>query len=147
MFRGLIGHHQVSWNSGELLRLPRCCDSVFVFTTFLNEVNVVLLSKPHVASFFFTSNNTNSTVYATVFINFGYTTCFDSNGSSSDISSYTLFTYWIATWDSHIPIYIHRSWSGYAYVSLHTIWGYCLSLDYCINLTFQFKLLLIFSWF
>jgi hypothetical protein len=44
-----------------------------------------------------TNNNTKSTVYATVFINLGYTTCFDPNGSSSGVSSYILFTYWIAT--------------------------------------------------
>jgi hypothetical protein len=42
-----------------------------------------------------TNNNTNSIVYATLFINLCYTTCFDPNGSSSGASSYTLFTYWI----------------------------------------------------
>jgi hypothetical protein len=90
------------------------------------------------------NNNTNSTVYAT--INLGYTICFDPNGSSSGVSSYTLFTYCIATWDSHIYIYIHRSWSDYALVYLHTVWGYWLLWEYCINLTFKLKLFLIFSW-
>jgi hypothetical protein len=56
-----------------------------------------------------TNNNTNLTVYATIFINLGNTTCFNPNGSSSGVSSYTLFTHWIATSDSHIPINIHMS--------------------------------------
>jgi hypothetical protein len=43
------------------------------------------------------NNNTNSTVYATIFINLGYTTCFDPKGSSSGVSSYILCTYRIAT--------------------------------------------------
>jgi hypothetical protein len=34
-----------------------------------------------------TNNNTNSTVYATIFINLGYITCFDPNGSHSGVSS------------------------------------------------------------
>jgi hypothetical protein len=42
------------------------------------------------------NNNTNSTVYVTVFINLGYTKCFDPNGPSSDIYNYTLFAYWIS---------------------------------------------------
>jgi hypothetical protein len=88
-----------------------------------------------------TTNNKNSTVYTTVFINLGYTTCFNPSGSPSGVSSYTLFIYWIATRDSHIPIYIHRSWSGYTHVYLHTIWGYWLLWDYCINLTFKLQLL------
>jgi hypothetical protein len=55
------------------------------------------------------NNNTNSDIYAVILTNLGYITCFDPNGSSSGVSSYILFTHWIAMWDSHIPINIHMS--------------------------------------
>jgi hypothetical protein len=55
------------------------------------------------------NNGTYSTVDVTISINLDYTTCFDPNSSSSGVFSYTLFAYWIATWDSHIRIYIHMS--------------------------------------
>jgi hypothetical protein len=44
-----------------------------------------------------TNNNTASIVYSKIFVNFGYTTCFDPKESSSGVSTYTLFTYWLAT--------------------------------------------------
>jgi hypothetical protein len=51
-----------------------------------------------------TNNNNNSTVYAAIFINLGYTKCFDRNGSSSSVSSYILFNYWISIqlWSKHV---------------------------------------------
>jgi hypothetical protein len=47
---GLLGHHQMHYNSGELCAFRATAIGVFVFTTFLNGFNVVPSLMPHLLS-------------------------------------------------------------------------------------------------
>jgi hypothetical protein len=70
------GHSSFSLSVVTLMKNPCLEKLFFLFYVFLFAPCCVSM----------TINNTNSIIYATMFINLGCTTCFDPNGSSSGVS-------------------------------------------------------------
>jgi hypothetical protein len=74
-----------------------------------------------------TNNNTTSTVYATILINLGYTTCFDPKGSSSVVSNYTYLLIGLQR-ELHIFLFTYTGHEAATLMFIYILFGH---IDAC----------------